>query len=132
MTVDMSEFELVLRLLDILKQRWQHEQVETDARLRAIIDYHDGHERDGLPCMTIRLARSSAATDGEAYAAIRALMPQGEVIPEDETKSQMYVRQSERAAADIATWPRWMQKNLKPPTVKVDVPVAVPVKDDGY
>lgn len=31
-------------------------------------------------------------------------------------KSEQYLRQSQEAAAEIATWPAWMQRNLTPPT----------------
>jgi hypothetical protein len=34
-----------------------------------------------------------------------------------DAKSEEYVQRAERAAADIATWPQWMQHNLTPPTV---------------
>lgn len=33
-----------------------------------------------------------------------------------ERKVDQYLRQSERAAAEIETWPKWMQRNLDPPT----------------
>ena len=36
-----------------------------------------------------------------------------------ERKSDQYVRQSENAASNIATWPTWMQRNLNPPKVTV-------------
>lgn len=32
-----------------------------------------------------------------------------------ERKTELYRRQAERAAADIATWPEWMRNNLTPP-----------------
>ena len=35
------------------------------------------------------------------------------------TKSEEYVARAERARADIATWPAWMQRNLRPTTVTV-------------
>lgn len=39
-----------------------------------------------------------------------------------DSKAAEYVKRSERAAADIATWPKWMQQNLTPPreTVMTD------------
>lgn len=35
-------------------------------------------------------------------------------------KSQEYIKRSERAASEIATWPKWMQRNLQP--TKVSIP----------
>lgn len=37
-----------------------------------------------------------------------------------DSKSKEYIKRSERAASNIATWPKWMQRNLKP--LKVSVP----------
>ena len=37
-----------------------------------------------------------------------------------ESRLELYQRQSESAAADIATWPQWMQKNLSPTTTKLE------------
>jgi hypothetical protein len=35
-------------------------------------------------------------------------------------KSEEYIKRSERAASEIATWPKWMQRNLQP--TKVSIP----------
>lgn len=37
-----------------------------------------------------------------------------------DSKSEEYIKRSERAASDIASWPKWMQENLKP--LKESVP----------
>lgn len=34
-----------------------------------------------------------------------------------ENKLEQFARQGREAAGEIATWPRWMQRNLEPPTV---------------
>jgi hypothetical protein len=39
--------------------------------------------------------------------------------PVIERKSDLYIRLSEQAASDIAKWPEWMQRNLKPLKVSV-------------
>lgn len=56
-----------------------------------------------------------------------------------DSKSLEYVARSERAAVEIATWPKWMQRNLKPATVKiedkmsaVDVKINIVTKDGDY
>jgi hypothetical protein len=36
-----------------------------------------------------------------------------------EKKSDQYVRQSQVASSDIASWPKWMQRNLEPTRVTV-------------
>lgn len=36
-----------------------------------------------------------------------------------DSKSAEYIKRSERAASEIATWPKWMQHNLKPLKVTV-------------
>lgn len=41
-----------------------------------------------------------------------------------DSKSSEYIKRSERAASEIATWPKWMQRNLKP--LKVVVPEGTP------
>jgi hypothetical protein len=56
-----------------------------------------------------------------------------EPVGEVDSKTAEYIRRSERAAADVATWPEWMQRNLKPPTETVEVPKAlIPGDTDGY
>lgn len=48
-----------------------------------------------------------------------------------ERKSEQYVRQAKQAADDIAKLPQWMQNNLKPTTIKVEM--QEPTFDaDGY
>ena len=46
-----------------------------------------------------------------------------------DSKSEEYIKRSERAASDIASWPKWMQKNLKP--LKVSVPDAGKAKQQA-
>jgi len=37
-------------------------------------------------------------------------------------KSEEYIKRSERAATEIATWPKWMQRNLRPTKVSLPEP----------
>ena len=46
-----------------------------------------------------------------------------------DSKSAEYIKRSERAASEIATWPKWMQRNLKP--LKVSVPEGTKTKQSG-
>lgn len=46
-----------------------------------------------------------------------------------DSKSEEYVKRSEQAASEIATWPKWMQQNLKP--LKVSIPESKKVKQSG-